>query len=169
MINFNKFLLFFLTITISLFFTAAPGLCSGKKVDQDDEYYYNMGRDLFKEGYYQLMPEGKTEEGRQKLGQAVAALEVAISMNDQNIEAHYLLARIHAAMTDYQAAAEEYNRVIELAPENIDIYLFLASTYVQLDQYNKAYDVLNYAKTLTNNPQTVERIEALVQSIKENE
>ena len=143
--------------------------CSEKKEEQGEEHYYQLGVDLFKEGYYELIPEGKVEEGRKKLDQAINSLEVAISMNDRSVESHYLLARIYVVLAKYKEAAEQYNRVIELDPRGIDNYLFLASAYVQMKQYTKAHDVLNHAKTLTEDVQTVERIEALVQSIKENE
>ena len=158
-----------LTLFILILVIPSSGFCMGKKVEENDEYYYKMGLDLFNEGYYQLMPQGKNEEGKQKLDQAISALQVAVSMNDRSIESHFLLARIYVILNKYPDAAAEYNKVIELDPGNINVYLYLASTYVQMKKYDAAFEVLNYAKTLTSDKQAVERIETLVQSIKENE
>ena len=166
---YHKYIVSIITLIIILFFLVPIGFCSGKNVQEDDEYYYKMGMDLFKEGYYQLMPEGKVEEGKQKLDQAISALQVAVSMNDKNIGSHYLLARIYIILNKYPDAVLEYNKVIELDPENVNIYLNLASAYVQMKKYDSAFEVLNYAKTITDNKEAVEGIESLVQWIKENE
>ena len=152
-----------------LFFFLPDGRCSGKKVKEDDQYYFQLGADLFKEGYYELIPRGQVAEGQKKIEQAVDALDVAVSINANNIDAHYLLARIYVILNKYPEAAAAYNRVIRLDPGNIDIYLYLASTYVQMKQYQKATDVLNHARTLTTDTQAIDRIASLIDTIREQE
>jgi tetratricopeptide (TPR) repeat protein len=156
-------------LLLGLIFVAYKGLANGNKNDPQEEYYHNLGLELFREGYFELIPQGKSKEGNQKLEQAVSAFEAAISINDQHISSHYYLARIFVIQKKFEKAAASYQRVIDLEPENIDNYLFLASVYVQMKRFYDAQKVLDYAKTIAQDPQVVERIESLVKSIKDQE
>lgn len=164
-----KYSMLLITSVLTLSMAALPGFCSGGKEALSEEDYYKRGLELFREGYYEFMPRGKVEEGLQKLDQAVAAFETAVSMNDERWESHWHLARIFSIQQKLDQAAARYKRVIELDPENLDHYLFLASVYVQMKRFSEARNVLAFAKTRTEDTRVVERIEALVKSIQDQE
>ena len=159
----------FLFMTILFIGLVSPVLGSGGKNDQGEEYYYNMGLERFREGYYELIPQGKVEEGQKKLEQAASALEVAVSMNPQRRESHWHLARIFGALQKFDKAAVQYQALIALDPDEIDNYLFLSSIYVQMRQFSDAMNVLEDARARTGDPQTIERIEDLVKTIRQRE
>jgi tetratricopeptide (TPR) repeat protein len=157
----------FITTLLILLMAAPAAFCSGDKDPESEEDYYKLGLKLFREGYYELMPQGKVEEGMKKLDQAVKAFETAISIKDARWESHWHLARIFSIEQKLEKAAAQYKRVIEMDPENTDHYLFLASVYVQMKQFSEARNVLDYAKTRTEDTQAIERIDALVKSIQD--
>lgn len=153
-----------------VFLVAAPsGFCSGDKEPVNEEEFYTLGLELFRQGYYELMPQGKVEEGMKKLDQAVKAFETAISLKDERWESHWHLARIFSIQQKLDKAADQYKRVIELDPDNLDHYLFLTSVHVQMKQFSEARKVLDYAKSRTRDTGAIERIDALVQSIQDQE
>lgn len=165
----NYLVMLWIAATLTLLLMAPSGFCSGDKAPANEDEFYTLGLELFRQGYYELMPQGKVEEGLKKLDQAAAAFETAISMKDDRWESHWHLARIFSIQQKLEKAATQYQRVIELDPDNLDHYLFLASVYVQMKQFSDARNVLDFAKTRTQDTGAIEKIDDLVQSIEDQE
>jgi len=76
---------------------------------------------------------------------------------------------VYALRKNVSGAADEMVKTIELDPENIDNYLILSSFYVRMKRYNDAEKTLTYAKTLSTDPAAIDRINSLIQQMKERE
>ncbi|MBU4316721.1 MAG: tetratricopeptide repeat protein [Proteobacteria bacterium] len=163
----KKYFIPLITLILPLLLAVSSAYSSGNKESNEEDDFHKLGLDLFQQGYYELIPQGKVEEGMKKLDQAVRAFESAISLNDQRTESHWYLARIFSIQLKYEKAEKQYKRLIELEPENLDYYLFLASTYVQMKRFSEARKSLDYAKTRTEDTLAIEKIDALVKSIQD--
>ncbi|MBW1835973.1 MAG: DUF3808 domain-containing protein [Deltaproteobacteria bacterium] len=155
-------------IALMAFMLVYFGICGSKRKPQDEKYYHERGLTLYKEGFYDLLPEGNVEQANEKFEQAVSAFQTAISLNDNHIESHQYLARVFAVQKKYSAAVSEHFRITELDPDNINNYLFLASIYVRMKRYDDAEKVLKHAKTLSKEPAVIEQVNVLIKKIRES-
>lgn len=90
-----------------------------------DEVYYKLG-----EAYHENLDYDKAKHAYQK----------AISVNDQNFQAHFSLGRYYSGeqekMTDLAIA--EFQKAISIQPRHEDSYLYLGTAYYSQKQFNKA-------------------------------
>ena len=85
------------------------------------------------------------------------------------MEAHRNLARVYYVQNKFSEAAEQYQRVTELAPSDIDAYLNLASSYERMNRYSEAIEHLEKAKTLSSEAMVIDKINGLIVKLqKEN-
>ena len=80
---------------------------------------------------------------------ATALLKEAVSLNPENVEAHFHLGLLHGDQKKFSMAIDEYKRVVQLDPQYADAYFNLGYIYaVRRDYENaeKAYkEVVNLA------------------------
>ena len=93
----------------------------------------------------------------------------ALLINESYVEAHRHLARVYYVQNNFSEAAEQYKKVTELAPGDIDAYLNLASSYERMKRYSEAIEQLEKAKTLSSEKKVVDKINGLIVKLqKEN-
>jgi PPM family protein phosphatase len=84
---------------------------------------------------YARFLEGYPSEGRQRLRDI-------INNNSQHAEAIFYLGRIDYAEAKYDQANEHFNEALKIDPHRADFRVYLAMTYLQLNQTRNARDVL---------------------------
>lgn len=95
------------------------------------------------EAYYAL---GRVEEKQQHLPEAKALYEQCIAINPKHVYAHLQLGIIKATHeNDYFAAAEHYEKVVELEPFMIEAYVRAAAVYYSMLQVERALQFLEIA------------------------
>jgi tetratricopeptide (TPR) repeat protein len=141
--------------------------CGKKETPVEPGDAYERGLSLFKEGFYGLLPQGKTNEAMETFKRAEESFRNAAADKKHAADSHRYLARIYSIRKQFPAAADEYRKAIEIEPENIDNYIFLASVYVRLEKYDEARKTLNHAKTLSREAAVVGLIEDLIRKIEE--
>jgi tetratricopeptide (TPR) repeat protein len=89
-----------------------------------------------------------------RLPEAIAALNAAAALNEEDLQAHYLLALIYSSQRDYDRAAEEYEKILTRFshndPNNIEIYGYLGQLYYSQQKYDKA--IVQFQRILTIQP-----------------
>ena len=92
-----------------------------------------------------------------RLDEAVRQLKIAVKLQPEISQAHYLLALIYSSQKKYDLASVEYETVLKTAsqnsPDNIEIHAYLAQLYYALHQYPQAAQQLSKILQLT--PQNV--------------
>jgi tetratricopeptide (TPR) repeat protein len=140
-----------------------------QEITQDEVYYNEQGLNYFNQGYYKLLPQGRTQEADQMLEQAIVSFRQAIAIKENYADAHRNLARVYYVQKLFTEAAREYERLIELTPDDVDAYVKLAITYTKLDKYPEAIDVLEKAKETTSDEQVVYQLNEYIQRLQRND
>ena len=99
--RFVAFVLSFLIITM------AVG-CGSKDQPRTEADYHEIGIALFREGFLDLLPQGKNEEAMKKFSQAEKAFQQAVAVNPESAESHRYLARTYSMQNKLSAATKEY-------------------------------------------------------------
>lgn len=77
-----------------------------------------------------------------ELEPAIAELQKVLDVDEDNVQARYLLALIYSTQKDFDKAALEYEHILKsfskAEPENLEIYGYLGQLYYSLKQYDKA-------------------------------
>ena len=71
-------------------------------------------------------------------GKALAICKKNIEAHPNDIDTHLLIGDIFLHLKDYQSAAEQYQRVIDLDPTNTSARFYLGTAQVELKQLEKA-------------------------------
>ncbi|MDT8378972.1 MAG: tetratricopeptide repeat protein [Desulfotignum sp.] len=140
-----------------------------KSLLQDEITQNEIGMKYFKHGYYKLLPKGHKAEANQNLDLAEKAFKNSIQINKNYIEAHRNLARLYYLRKQFEQAATEYASVIELVPDDIDIYVSMAVVQTELGNFNEAVMYLEKAKTQTKNEQVIQKLDELIIKAKQAE
>jgi len=125
------------------------------------------GLEHFKEGFYQKLPKGQQREADRAFDLAAAEFRTAIALKPDFVEAHRNLARLYYVRKQFSEAAESYRNVTRLAPRDLDAYVQTALAYIELDRFDEAVRQLELAKTQTDDPEAVRRLEGYIQKIRE--
>ncbi len=77
---------------------------------------------------------------RKDLAHAKKELEVALAMDDLNVEAYYRMAEVHRAGKGYEKAIEQYRRALEINPSYVYALNGLGMTLATIGRNNEAFD-----------------------------
>ncbi|VAX35173.1 hypothetical protein MNBD_UNCLBAC01-939 [hydrothermal vent metagenome] len=92
------------------------------------------------------------------LSRAIEELQYAGILNDEDLQAHYLLALIYSTQKNYDKAAEEYEFILKkyskVEPKNIEIYGYLGQLYYSQRKYDQA--VKQFEKVLELEPKNTD-------------
>jgi len=80
--------------------------------------------------------------------EAIDLINMAKNINDKDTELYFLTAGIKLKINKNIEAIDDYLKIIEIDPYNIDAYLKLSCTYNDKQDYNKAVDTLHKALIL---------------------
>jgi Tfp pilus assembly protein PilF len=157
--------------TILFAFCAVPGaLSQDKGAGTDTPGTYNQrGVDFFKKGFYEHAPKNQAAQAELNYRLAVKEFKEAIAKDASYTDAHRNLARVYYVQRNFEDAAQEYKRVTELAPGDIDSHVNLALALIELKEFNQAVDVLEDAKEQTSDPKVMNTLSAYITKIRNHQ
>jgi len=82
------------------------------------------------------------------LVEAQDSLHTAQGLNPDSVQVHLVAGQLHKAMGQYDRALDNYRRVQELEPRNVDALLRIAGVYDALDEPSKAIEYYQRAVAL---------------------
>jgi tetratricopeptide (TPR) repeat protein len=152
--------------TILLTFFAVPAaLCQVKDTDTPGTHN-QRAVEFFKKGFYDHAPKNEAAKAELNYRLAIKEFKAAIAKDASYTEAHRNLARVYYVQRDFDAAAEEYKKVTELAPGDLDAYVNLALAYIELKEFEEAVETLEKARDRTSDPKALDRLNALITKIR---
>ena len=152
--------------TVILAFLSPPGaFCQDISVGEAG-IHNQQGMEYFKKGFYGHAPKNQAAEAERNYGLAVKEFKAAISRDFSYTEAHRNLARVYHVQKNFEGAAEEYKRVTELAPGDIDAYVNLALALIELKRPAEAIQVLEDAKGHTYDPKALETLDSYIEKVR---
>jgi tetratricopeptide (TPR) repeat protein len=150
---------------ITAFFSVPRAFCQERSVDEA-LIHNRQGMEYFKKGYYDHAPRNQAAEAERNYGLAVKEFKAAISSDFSSAEAHRNLARVYYVQKNFDGAAEEYKRVAELAPGDLDAYVNLALALIELKRSAEAIRVLESAKDHTCDPKALETLDSYIEKVR---
>ncbi len=162
----NLRLLSFLTAaflaSVCLAIAASETPQSAKEIDHN-----RKGLQYYDEAFYQQLPKGKQHEADELFSLAAAEFKEAIAANPRNVAAYRNLARLYTVKKDFLQAADAYRMVTVLEPQDIDAYVLLALSYTEADRFTEAIRELEIAKTKTDDPEVIGKLDGYIRKIRE--
>jgi len=129
--------------------------------------HVRQGMEYFNKGFYTHAPKGEAAEANKNYDAAVGEFKAAIAEDGANAEAHRKLARVYFVEKKFEAAAEEYRNVAELAPADLDAYVNLALSLIELKEPASAIQALEDAKRHTYDPKALETLDSYIGKIRD--
>jgi len=158
-------LLAFLTVVLLFAFIAVAAPEPPQSAKESD--HNRKGLEYYNEAFYQQLPKGKQHEADEFFDLAAAEFQQAITANPQSAAAYRNLARLYYVRKDFLNAAEAYKRVTLLEPQDVDAYMQVALTYTRLDRFAEAIQQLEIAKTKTDVPEAIGKLDGFIQQLRE--
>ena len=133
------------------------------------EAVFHTGEGLrhFRKAFYELTPHKKSAEAENEYAEAIKEYRLAVAIDDEFVDAHRDLARVYGLQKNLPKAIEEYRRVIELLPQDLDVRVQLALAHVELGQYDSAIGVLNEALQRTTDADVQMAIRGYIEKAQE--
>jgi tetratricopeptide (TPR) repeat protein len=129
--------------------------------------HVQKGLEYFNEAFHGRIPKGQNREADQYYDLATTEFKRAISADPKSIQAHRNLARVYYVRKQYADAAEEYLAVTTLDPWDVDAFVQLALTYTYLNRDDQAIEQLQIARSRTNDPVAIGKLDGYIQKIRE--
>ena len=86
-------------------------------------------------------------------------LKASSKNNPDNVEIHTYLAQLYYSLHRYPQAVEQFTYILQLAPRNVSVCYLLGSTYLELNQREKAKEA--FRKVLALEPDHQEALNSL--------
>ena len=150
---------------LALLLVLSTGIFSICQAQGGGSPHNEKGWGYFKKGFYEYAPHNKHQEANQYYEMAIVEFKKAIAANEGDVAAHRNLARVYHVQQKYALSAAEYKRVTELRPEDVDAYVNLAVAYSHLRRYDEAIDQLELAKTKTNDPVAIGKLNGYIEKL----
>jgi tetratricopeptide (TPR) repeat protein len=147
------------------FFSVPRAFCQERSVDEAG-VHNRQGMEYFKKGFYDHTPKNQDAEAERNYGLAVKEFKAAISKDSSFAEAHRNLARVYYVQKNFDGAAEEYKRVTELAPSDLDAHVNLALALIELKRPAEAIQVLENAKGHARDPKVLETLDSYIDKVR---
>ena len=163
---FRKRLLAVIAGTVILAFLSVSGAFCQDKGAGEAGYHNQQGMEYFKKGFYDHAPKNQLGEAERNYELAVTEFQAAITRDSSNIEAHRNLARLYHVQRNFTGAADEYQKVAELAPNDLDAYVNLALALLELKRSDDAIRALEDAKTHTSDPKALETLDSYLARVR---
>ena len=96
-----------------------------------------------------LVEEARRHYNMKETGSAEAMLKKAVTLNPADIDARFLLGRIHLAKKDYKKAIDEFGTVTRINPGFVQAFFNLGYIYAVTGDYPKAESFYEKAARLT--------------------
>jgi tetratricopeptide (TPR) repeat protein len=154
--------------TVAALFVAPQACCQGANPDEA-ALHTQQGQAYFKEGFYGHAPKGRVAEAERSYGLAARELRAAIAQDPTNLDAHRNLARVYHIQKDFAGAAEQYQRVTELAPFDLDAYVNQSLALIELKRLDDAIQALERAKGATSDPKALKTLDGYIARIRSHQ
>lgn len=125
----------------------------------------DQGWGYFKKGFYEFAPHNKHQEANQYYEMAIVEFKKAIAANDGDVAARRNLGRVYHVQQKYALSAEQYRKVTELTPDDVDAYVQLAVAYSHLQRYDEAIAQLELARTKTSDPAAIAKLNEYIKKL----
>jgi tetratricopeptide (TPR) repeat protein len=165
-LKFIKSLLAIIAGTVILAFFPLLGAFSQEQGEGHPGYYNQRGMEYFNKGFYDHGPKNQKLEADRNYGLAVKEFRAAIAKDPSYTEAHRNLARVYFLQKKFDGAAEEYQRVTELAPDELDAYVNLALALIELKRLDQAIQALEKAKRQTSDPKAMMTLDSYLSKVR---
>lgn len=153
-------------VLVLLFILLLPAAAAAGGEEASGAAGFNSeGLSYFNRGYYEELPAGRQAAAEESFRMAREAFQKAVAVDEGFVEAHRNLGRLYAVLKEYERAAGEYRKVVDLEPGNVDAYLPLASALDRLGRADEALDVLKRAKTATADPLVLKHLDGLIEKL----
>lgn len=157
-------------ITAFVFFTIILGLALNSAHGQEERNprlayeirYIHLGEQYLKSGMCDLVPPGNAVRASENLELAEEAFQKAAEVNNACVEAHLNLARLYHLEQEFDKAAAEYEQVIELAPNDINLLVDMALLQIEMGQTDAAVRYLEQAKRMARDERTLQHLDRFV-------
>ncbi|MEA5113855.1 MAG: tetratricopeptide repeat protein [Geobacteraceae bacterium] len=146
-----------------------PGAFCQETGESDAGLHNRQGMEYFKKGFYDHAPKKQAAEAERNYGLAIREFKAAISKDTAHTEAHRNLARVYYLQKNFEGAAEEYRRVTELAPNDLDAYVNLALALIEMKRTEEAIQTLENAKSRTSDPTALETLDSYISKVRAHE
>jgi tetratricopeptide (TPR) repeat protein len=166
---FRKVMLMLVAGVVMLAFLSVPGAyCQANGVGEAG-YHNQRGIEYFKKGFYDHTPKNQVTDAEMNYGLAVKEFTAAIARDPFFTDAHRNLARVYYIRKNFYGAAEEYRRVTELAPGDLDAYVNLALALIELNRPDEAVQALENAKYQTSDPKIRDTLDGYIAKVPSHE
>jgi tetratricopeptide (TPR) repeat protein len=163
---FREGLLALIIGTVILAFLSPPGAFCQDRGAGEAGYHNQRGVEYFKKGFYDHAPKNQVAESEMNYGLAIKEFQAAISRDSSYTDAHRNLARVYYVQKNFDGAAEEYKRVTELAPSDLDAYVNLALALIELKRPDEAIQALENAKQQTSDPKALDTLDTYIAKVR---
>lgn len=148
-----------------LAFVSIPAAFCQTGGEGNASYHYQRGMEFFKKGFYEHAPKSQVAEAKRNYESAVTEFRAAIAKDPSLTEAHRNLGRVYYIQKDFKGAAQEYAKVTELAPGDIDAYINLALSLISLERFDEAIESLESAKQQTSDAKALKTLDSYIAKI----
>jgi tetratricopeptide (TPR) repeat protein len=148
-----------------VFLSFAGAFCQDMR-EAEARLHNQQGMEYFKKGFYDHAPRNQVADADRNYRLAVKELKAAIWKDSSYTEAHRNLARVYFVQKNFDGAAQEYTRVAELAPGDLDAYVNLALALIELRRSGEALQALENAKGHTTDPKALETLDSYIGKIR---
>jgi len=124
--------------------------------------YIQLGEQYLKSGMCDLVPPGNTVRASENLELAEEAFQKAVEVNNACVEAHLNLARLYHLEQEFDKAVAEYEQVIKLAPNDVNVLVDMALIQIEMDQTDAAVRYLEQAKRMARDERTIQHLNRFV-------
>lgn len=148
---------------------AVCAVSDAQEVHKDAADYNKTGLSHFNKGYFKLTTKNKKEEASQSFILAIREFKKAIALDKQNMQAHRNLARVYYVQKRYLDAAEQYKKVTDLNPLDIDTHIIISLAYSKTHQYDAAIKQLAIAKTFTADEAVIQMLDRFIGKLEQEQ
>jgi tetratricopeptide (TPR) repeat protein len=121
----------------------------------------------FERGFYEFLPKNRAAEAAAEFASAIREFKSALELDPSQAETHRALARVYRVQEKYLLAAEQYQKVTELNPLDIDAYVLAAEALAEAGRYEESGLMLQKAKTRTADPGALRALDGYLQKLSE--
>lgn len=115
--------------SLAALFALLAGSCAGSQPNLLEE----------QSDYHLQLAYGHWDGG--EVPQAIEELELALAIDPQNTEAHYMLGFVYSGRQMYSEAIQHYRQALLLAPDRLEVKNNLGVVYLQLQRWDEAASV----------------------------
>lgn len=104
-------------------------------------------------------------EGTSNPMQGITMLKEVVEKDPNHENALLNLGFLSVKSGQFDKALERFNKVLQINPSRIDMYVFIGQTYVQMDKKDEAIKSFETYKSLSNNTKAIAEIDSYIKEL----